>query len=339
MSKEITQKSRLLKAIKKQEVDRQPCICPGGMMNMMFYEIMDKCQCFWPETHNNPEKMAKLAMALNEDGGFENYGVPFCMTVEAESMGATVNMGNEYCEPHIINGVLNSSKELLALKPIDITKGRVKTVIDAIKILKSKGTEVPIVGNLTGPISLGGTLIDMAILLREMRKSPEEVIQYLDLICDNLINYAKAQIEAGADVICISEPSGTGEIMGPKNFSKFTVTCLNKIMDSLDVPVKIIHICGNLASVYDILPQLHCDAFSFDAIVPVNEIKKHLTTQCVMGNISTFALGTMPAEKIATLVGVALKGGVDIVSPACGLPTQTPLKNVQAMVKAVRESK
>ena len=86
----LTPKERLLAAAKKQQVDRPPCICPGGMMNMMFRDIMEQSNCLWPEAHVDPEKMAGLAFSLYEAGGFENYGVPFCMTVEAEAMGARV---------------------------------------------------------------------------------------------------------------------------------------------------------------------------------------------------------------------------------------------------------
>jgi uroporphyrinogen-III decarboxylase len=102
----FTPKERLFAVAKKQKADKPPCICPGGMMNMMFQEIMEKSNCLWPEAHVDPEKMAGLAHALNEAGGFENYGVPFCMTVEAEAMGAKVNMGNLLCEPHVVDSPL-----------------------------------------------------------------------------------------------------------------------------------------------------------------------------------------------------------------------------------------
>lgn len=158
----------------------------------------------------------------------------------------------------------------------------------------------------------------------------------MDVICENLIVFGKAQIEAGADAICISEPSGTGEILGPQSFASYTVPCLNKILDALHVPVKIVHICGRLKSVYNHIAHIHCDVFSFDAVVPITEVKKYVTTQAVMGNISTFALGSMQPTKITALVQGALTSGVDIVAPACGLSTTTPLCNIQTMVCATK---
>ena len=88
----LTEKERLEKVFHHEEVDRPPCICPGGMMNMITSELMDTCGVTWPEAHTDAEMMAKLALANYENGCFENVGVPFCMTVEAEAMGAEVTM-------------------------------------------------------------------------------------------------------------------------------------------------------------------------------------------------------------------------------------------------------
>ncbi len=334
--KQMNPRKRLQAAAQRQVIDRPPCICPGGMMNMIVQDIMEKSQCLWPEAHNDALKMADLSYTLNEAGGFENYGVPFCMTVEAEAIGAQVNMGDLACEPHVDESLLLSSAQVNMLNPLQINCGRVKTVLNAIKILRAKDTDVPIIGNLTGPISVAGMVLDMSVLLKEFRKAPENVEKLLSFISDNLTVFGQAQIASGADAVCISEPSGTGEILGPQYFERYTVKHINKILDALEVPVKIVHICGNLKSVYEILPQIHCDIFSFDAMVPIREIKDHLPDKSLMGNINTHALGTMPPEKIATLVKVAREKGIDIVAPACGLPVTAPLLNIQAMVRATK---
>ncbi len=47
----------------------------------------------------------------------------------------------------------------------------------------------------------------------------------------------------------------------------------------------------------------------------------------------------MPPEKVAGLVKSAMSKGVDIVAPACGLATTTPLINVQTMVTTTQQGK
>jgi uroporphyrinogen-III decarboxylase len=80
--------TRLKKALARRSVDRPPCICPGGMMNMVTRELMERSGFFWPEAHTNPSLMAALAAEAHTAGCFENYGLPFCMTVEAEALGS-----------------------------------------------------------------------------------------------------------------------------------------------------------------------------------------------------------------------------------------------------------
>lgn len=68
----------------------------------------------------------------------------------------------------------------------------------------------------------------------EFRKNPAEVHKLMDLVCENLITFGKAQLEAGVDILTISDPSGTGEILGPKMFREFDLPYLNAIVDALN---------------------------------------------------------------------------------------------------------
>ena len=146
-------KERILKAMHQEPTDRPPCICPGGMMNMITTDLMDEADISWPEAHLNARMMADLAEANYRNGCFENVGVPFCMTIEAESMGAQVTMGNKIYEPHVTGYAINSVKEWKTIIPMSVEEGRAKVVLDAIRILKSRNLEVPIIGNITGTVS------------------------------------------------------------------------------------------------------------------------------------------------------------------------------------------
>lgn len=332
----MTETDRLVMAAKRQPVDRPPCICPGGMMNMMFRDVTEGNGFMFPQIHRAAQTMAAAAVAAHEAGGFENYGVPFCMTVEAEALGAHVDMGCATCEPHVVEEVLMTSADWHKLPALDVGAGRAAAVVEAIRILDARDDHVPIIGNVSGPLSLAGTIMDTSVLLRELRKKPDDVRAFLDFLCDSLISFAQAQAAAGATAICIAEPSGTGEILGPHLFRAYAIPYLNRVLDAVDVPVKIVHICGNMGRVADTLSDVHCNVFSFDAITPVHKMRECLDHIAVMGNVSTFALGSQSPEKVRTLVDAALRSGVDIVAPACGLSCTTPIANVRVMVDEVR---
>lgn len=333
----ITPLERLLAAAKGEMLDRQPCVCPGGMMNMMFKEIMEVSGCKWPEAHIDPALMTGLNVGLYENGGFENYGVPFDLTAEAEAMGAKVDMGDMLYEPHVVVSPLEKVEDWKSLPALDLDQHRFPCILQSIRMLKDRNDGVPVIANITGPVSLCGTLVDMEKLMKAMRKDPENAHGLFDHATEQLVKFVKAAVEAGADGICIHEPSGTGEILGPKFFKEYTVEYLNRVLDAVDTPIKMVHICGKLRRVYDQLADINCNIFSFDALVPVREIKPWLADKAAMGNISTLSMWEVPEKTIRAQVRSAKQAGVAVIAPACGLPTITPLKVIQALVSEAQE--
>jgi [methyl-Co(III) methanol-specific corrinoid protein]:coenzyme M methyltransferase len=56
-----------------------------------------------------------------------------------------------------------------------------------------------------------------------------------------------------------------------------------------------------------------------------------------MGNVSTTALQNAEPERIALRTRQLVAEGVDIIAPACGLSTSTPLDNIRALTGAVTQ--
>ncbi len=335
----LSPKERLNKVIQREKVDRPPCICPGGMMNMVTKELLESIEIDFPCAHNNSSMMADLAAAVYESGCFENYGVPFCMTIEAEEFGSKVDMGTSIYEPHVIEYKINSVKEWKNISEIDYKKGRGKVVSDAIKLLKLRDSAVPIIGNLTGPISTAGSVVDPVMLYKELKKANKEAHEFIDFITEQLIAFAKEQISAGADIIAISDPSATGEILGPKLFDEFVVSYINKIIDSikkLGIPT-IVHICGQMKNVYSEVNKIKSDILSFDSVVSMKELRENLPDRLLMGNVSTYAIEFGEPEKIAELTKRCKENGADIVSPACGLGMKSSLKNIRAISETLKK--
>ena len=88
---DLTPKERILRSLNKESVDRAPVICPGGMMNSAIVDVMNKTGHTLPDGHHDSQLMAEIANDVQENTGFENFGIPFCMTVEAEVLGSEIN--------------------------------------------------------------------------------------------------------------------------------------------------------------------------------------------------------------------------------------------------------
>lgn len=339
----MTEKDRLQSVMRGEKTDRPPCICPGGMMNMVTEELMNLTGVFLPDAHTDGRKMADLAKAVYEKGCFENAGVPFCMTVEAEAMGARIDLGTSIYEPHVVKYAMDFAADYQNLHPIAEAGGRIQVVLEAIRILKEELNGVPVVGNLTGPVSVASSLMEPVTFYKELRKKNADVHRFMNWIAEQMITFGRLQSEAGADVIAISDPSGTGEILGPKYFKEFAVTYMNQVIQGLrrvsaerEVGV-IVHICGQMGAVYAELNEVASDVLSFDSVVPMKEARKRLPGRILMGNVSTYAIEYGDVSKVKQLTENCIRSGADILAPACGLGMKSPLRNVKAILEYLKE--
>ncbi|MCF6157686.1 MAG: MtaA/CmuA family methyltransferase [wastewater metagenome] len=335
----MTEKERLFKVLRGESVDRTPVICPGGMMTMASREVMVQTGCYWPAVHRDAEKMATLSVAMREKTGVENIGIPFCMTVEAEALGGEVEDGDETTIPGIVNYPLQSVEQWRDLKRLNPYKdGRLPTILKCTSILKQKVPDTPVVGNLVGPLSLATSLIDAAILYKAIKQYPKDVHNLLKFLTDNSIEYGKALVRNGTDLIVIADPSATGEILGPVLFKEFALPYLNDITTSMHMLGKpvIVHICGDIRSICKPLRELSSECISIDSLVNIKKMRNAIPEKKLMGNVSTILLQNGPISKIQVVSKNLLTSGIDILAPACGLSARTPVKHIKAMSEIVK---
>ena len=212
----MTSRERVLDILGGRAADRPAVICPGGMMSMAVVGVMAP-GCAWPEAHWDEEAMVALALAMHQASGFDNLALPFCMTVEAEGYGAEIDFGDRIAQPRVARPVLAPDGSAELAQP-DYRSGRAATVLRAMARLKARRPEALLMGNLNGPFSILGELAEATQLLRWTRKRPQAVRQYVERITHDLIAFALLQVEAGADALCIAEPTATGEILGGEKF-------------------------------------------------------------------------------------------------------------------------
>ena len=336
---DLAPKERILRTFKKQLIDRPPIICPGGMMNAAIVDVMNKTGHVLPQGHHDSRIMMELAKDVYEQTGFENFGIPFCMTVEAEVLGSEINYGTLACEPKIQKELYTSASEVIFKELGAMEKNnRVNSIIQATYTLSKKYPDVPVIGSLTGPISTAASLIDPISFLKELRKNPQSAHSVIDYVSNHIIELAKLMIENGANVISIADPTATGEILGPKMFGEYAVRYLNKVINAIhamNTPV-IVHICGKISAVKKYIPEIKSDAISTDSSINLKMLKEEYPQLITMGNLSTYLLEFGDEEKVADQTVRLVNDGINIIAPACGLSTSTPLKNIESMTKVVK---
>jgi MtaA/CmuA family methyltransferase len=252
-------------------------------------------------------------------------------------LGAKINIGDKSIEPRVTE---YSEEDIeVIVKKYNVNphnERRMNITLEALCRLKNE--DIPVIGNITGHISTATSVIDPLVIFKMLRKDPERAYTFFKFITDYSKKYAVEMIKAGADVIAISDPTATGEILGSKNFERFAVPLYKEIIETIHsykVPV-IVHICGKAETIIESLNLINADALSFDSVVNMRSAKSRISTR-LMGNVNTQLLHMGEREKIVSITNNCIDSGVDIVSPACGLSMGTPVKNLQAMTESVKK--
>ena len=331
-----SEKERLVGVLDGKTTDRAAVICPGGMMNAATTEVLRR---IGKDVHSDSIAMAQTAVEVRRSTGFENFGVPFCMTIEAECFKSRVDLGNESVEPRVLEYGMSSLTEAAALPDPDPRKsGRIPVVLEAVSMLSKQDANVPVIGNLTGPISLATSILDPILFFRFLRKDSKGVHLFLDSLTNFLAGFARAQVEAGADIISIADPSATGQILGRDHFREFAAPCLSRLVAEIRQTGAraILHICGDTSPIFEELNRIRGAAFSFDSVVSMKKARAQIDGAPLMGNINTQLLHQAPSERVKRATAGLIEQRVEIIAPACGLSMQTPLENLKALTDTAK---
>ncbi len=307
-------------------------------MNMAVVDAMDAAGAEWPAAHASADAMARLARSASQVTGIENLGLPFCMTVEAEGLGAEVYLGTRDTEPRVSSYLLDHLAEIDRIAAFDPGAGRAAVVAAAVRALAGQPGELPIIVCLTGPVSLATSLIEPLTFYRALRRDPAGAHRLLEICTAALLVFGDALAAAGADVVCIADPSATGELLGARAFAEFAAPYVDDItrhFAARGLPT-IVHVCGDATVLAATLDKLAAPVVSVDSGVRLRSLRELAPSKVAMGNLSTYLLQYGRPATIAAAAQASARRGAGIVAPACGIGARTPAANLRAAADALR---
>lgn len=335
----LSEKERLIHALSGVRCDRPPVIAPGGMMSFLTTDLLEANGIDGARVVSEAQTMAYAAEIVRDASGLESLGVPFCLTVEAEALGATVSIGTTTVEPMLVECAVADVRGISALSvPEPDRNGRMAEVLEAIHLLKERNQDVATIGNLSGPVTLATSIIPYEDFFRLLIKNKAAAKAVIDVAVETIIWFGTAMVRSGADVIAVSDPTAAGEIIGPRVFETYFVPEYQRIFSTLAASgaKTILHICGNVRNVLPCIASCGADAFSMDSMMSVKRTRAELTTMPIMGNVSTLLLVKGHQKGIERAVRTIIAEGADIVAPSCGIDRGTPTENLRAMCQTVK---
>lgn len=329
----MTPKERMLNALAGKQVDRIPI---GGIVTSITAELEDYVEIYFPEAHKDASLMSELASAVYDVFGLESLKVPFCMTVEAEALGSTVDFGDKYVFPQVKEKQQIGREFIEKNRNIDLKNiKRIPIVLEAIRRLKKKyKDEVAITSVVVGPMSILGMLFGFNQLFYTMIDDPKLFKELILFVTDVGISYAKLQVEAGTDMIQIGEAGASGDLIGPDTYRDMVLPYHQRLCKGINVPV-VMHICGNIEKNLPYIRNLDIAAISIDERTRIDVVKKELEEKVkIIGYVPCQELLGSTPEKIKISTRKCIAKGVDVLNSGCAISPYTPTVNIQAMVNA-----
>jgi len=219
--------------------------------------------------------------------------------------------------------------------------GRFPVIMEAARQIRDKtGGEVPLTGVFEGAFTQTCRIIEVEHILRMIYKRPQILEALLDRMNGFLIELGLALIENGVNVLTIPEPTASSAMIAPPMFRQYVLPRLKKFTNQMSVPV-ILHICGDTKPILGAMGEADAEILSLDQCMDLSEALATVPDKVLAGNvdpIKSLLLGDTDQVKDDAL-NCLKKAGTDhfILMPGCGVPPNTPLENLKAMVKAAAD--
>ena len=330
-SQPMSPKRRFLSAMLGGRVDRTPVGSPTSVANV---EQMELTGAYFPDVHLDAAKMARLAAGAYEILGYDAIMPVYSVAQEAAALGSEMDWGaiDEMPTPRTHPW---ATPDDLRIPDGFLGHPAIETVLEAIRLLRATYPDVAIIGKVMGPWTLAYHMHGLEPFLIETLEAPDTVRRFLDRLKAIPLLFGRAQIAAGADVLCLADHA-TGDLVRASTYHDYLEPVHRELIAELGCP-SVLHICGNTLDRMGHIADAGFDAFHFESKVDADDAVRAMAGRVsLIGNINNpTVLYTGTPDEVSERTRYALKAGVQIVGPECAVPLRTPLENLRAIRAAV----
>jgi len=335
------QNDLLLRAARGERVERTPVwlMRQAGRILPEYRAVRDSVSGFI-ELAQTPELAAEVTIQPVDILQVDAAIIFSDILVIPEAMGLPYEMV-EKRGPWFPN-TINSAADLKKLRIADGVDD-LSYVTEAIKIVKKElNGRVPLIGFAGAPWTIFSYMVEgsgsktFSKARAMLYTQPELSVQLLEMITKSTINYLKAQIAAGADLIQLFD-SWAG-ILPPDHYREFSLKYISQICDAItEVPVTVFAKGAFFAR--EEMGGLNCETIGLDWNMGIAESRKLIgENKTLQGNLDPAALyGSNKEVEQATLrMMEEFKGARHIANLGHGVYPDIDPDKVKVFVETVK---
>lgn len=330
----------LLRAAKGETVERTPVwlMRQAGRILPQYRKVREQVGGF-KELVTNPELICEVTIQPVDELGVDAAIIFSDILVIPEAMGLPYEMV-ESKGPRFPQ-VIRTENDLKQLRPFE--PGALQYVTDGIRLTKAAlDNRVPLIGFAGAPWTLfsymveGGGSKTFSHAKRMLYQRPDMARHLLEQITESTIQYLKAQIQAGVDLVQIFD-SWAG-ILSMEQYSEFGLEYIARICDEIyEVPVTVFSKGAFFA--LEELGHLNCQVIGLDWTMHVKQSRELIGwNKTMQGNLDPCVLYADTATIQQETAKMLEYFGPErhIANLGHGVYPDTPLDGVKAFVDTVQ---
>lgn len=302
----------ILKAARGEKTERTPVwlMRQAGRILPEYREVRAKMGGF-KELVETPEFACEVTIQPVDILGVDAAIIFSDILVIPEAMGLPYQMVE--AKGPWFEKTVNTLADIDKLKVAD-AESDLHYVLEALKLTKEElNSRVPLIGFAGAPWTILAYMVEgsgsktFSKAKKFLYTQPELAHKLLDKITESTINYLKAQVKAGADMLQLFD-SWAG-ILSPDQYNEFSLKYLSKICDAVnEVPMTVFAKGAFFAR--EEMGKLNCNTIGLDWTMEIEESRKLIgNNKTLQGNIdpcvlySDFATIKKETEKMLRAFG------------------------------------
>jgi len=275
--------------------------------------------------------------------GHDCYDAFFYAAIEMEAWGGEARFFDDG-PPNAGAPIVSHAAQIAGLAVPDVAEcARLRQVLDAIAGLHEKAAgEVPVIGVVMSPYSLPVMQLGFERYLDWQTEAPEAIERLWRMNQEFCVEWANAQLKAGATAICYFDPLASPTITPPAEYRRTGWRIARQTLARIAGPTATHLASGRSLPAIDLLAQTGTVAVGVSALEDLAEVKHACAGRmAVIGNLDGIAMRRWTEAEAEAEVKAAIAqgapGGGFILSDNHGeIPWQVSSDTLMAIAEAVR---
>ena len=245
--------------------------------------------------------------------------------------------------------LLLNPNDLRELRPPDPASGRrMSDRLEAIRTLREQvSDQVTVMGWVEGALAEANILRGDSALMTDLYDRPDWVRELLEICTEVEIDFARAQIEAGANLIGLGD--AIASTVSPRMYKNFVLPYEQRVFSAIHEMGALarLHICGDTHKIVPLMAESGADIIDIDWMVDMRaaaeEFAKHSingVSPAVCGNFDPVQVmynGSPDEVYCATWANLEQGGPRCFSAAGCEIPDGSPHVNLRAQNSALKD--